>query len=359
MKNKLTEEIIRSFQKRFEMDKDEAAEKGINGIDRKAFVIIDGKTILPGEKLIDGKKIEIIPRCHQDYIPIFTIDDSDRFEEALKQYLQAVEETNIKSTQMNARHNERYFIFNIWKNATNYDFQNPVDFIKRYTDFIKDDTFSQYDDLTVLGKYENNMLMVKREEDDYGFETPYIMHFSLTNGKYIYNLPWVRYGITKKADGEKMAYIYALQNMDPSPNESYNMQIRKSINKVNSGVNKFRNVTPSSIATLGIFLGMLEREGIHSIRVPDFLIGRYGRFCNADSEKETDRIQTNLTDKFLRNFLRLSQQLDNVNLEGFDGFLWVKLRENNELSNRSALHTLYNLGRGKKVTFSPQERDER
>ena len=128
---------------------------------------------------------------------------------------------------------------------------------------------------------------------------------SFTNGKNIYNLPWIRYGISKNKNGDKIAYIYALQKMEPSLDENYNEEMKKVINKVNSGVKKYRNVTPSAISSLAIFMGMLEGKGIKAIKVPDFLIGRYGKFSNAKTEEETDRIQTNLTDKFLRNFLRV------------------------------------------------------
>lgn len=359
MKNKLVEEIVIALQKRFSIGKEEAKKEGINAIERKAFIRIDGKGIPNGHSLVDGKKIEIIPRMNNEYIPIFTINDANRLEEALQEYLQTVKEVDIKSTKMNDDHKEKYFLLNVWKNATNYDFQNPESFIRRYTDFIRDNTFSQYDALTFLGKYDNHMLMVQRKQDDYGFETPYVMHFSLTNGKDIYHLPWVRYGIAKSEKGEKIAYIYALQNMEISSNEEYNRQIQNSINKVNSGVKNYRNVTPSAIATLSVFMGMLENEGIYSIRVPDFLIGRYKRFKNANNDEEIDKIQRNVTNKFLRNFLRLSEQLDSIQLQGFDGFLWVKIERTKETSNQCALGELYNLGKRKQLQNKAKETYER
>jgi len=360
MKNKLVEQILMSIQKRFSMEKDKAKKEGIDGIERKAFIRVDGKIIPNGHNLVDGKKIEVIPRIDDEYIPIFTISDSNKLEEALQEYLQTVKNIDIKSTKIDDRHNEKYFLLNVWKNATNYDFQNPERFIRRYTNFIRDNTFSQYDELTFLGKYDNSeMLMVQRKQDCYGFETPYFMHFFFTNGKDVYNLPWVRYGISEGEKGEKIAYIYALQNMDISPNENYNRQVKNSINKVNTGVKRYRNVTPSAIVTLSVFLGMLENEGIYSIRVPDFLINRYKRLKNINTEKETDTIQRNITDKFLRNFLRLSEQLDNIELQGFDGFLWVKIDKTKETYNKGTLGELYNLGKMKTLSSKTEEIRER
>lgn len=349
MKNELTEQIIISFQKRFAMDKEEAMQLGVEGDHRKAEV----------QRI--GKKVIITPKRNPEYIPEFVINNVDVFEETLRRYLDTIRETHIKSTKMDDRHNERYFIFNIWKNATNSDFQNPEKFIARYTNFIKDDTFSQFDRLTTLGMYENSMLMVQREQDEYGFETPYIMHLSLTNGKYIYNLPWIRYGISQNQNGDKMAYIYALQKMEPSLSEKYNEEIKKSINKVNTGVKNYRNVTPNAIAALAIFMGMLEAEGVTAIKVPDFLIGRYGRFVNVATEEETDRIQYNLTNKFMRNFLRLEEQLDNVKVEpifidAYNSFMCVSLDKMEDCKNQ-AIKQLYNLGRGTEKVVKINEKE--
>lgn len=337
MENILTEQVITNFQKRFAMDKDEAAKNGIFGETRKAEV----KRI--------GKKVIITPKRDKEYIPDFVINDADVFETNLKKYLEAVRTTNIKSTQMNDRHNEKYFMFNVWKNATSSDFLNPEKFIVRYTNFIKDNTFSEFDELTQIGKIDGNMLLAQRIQDDYGFETPYIMHLSLTNGKYIYNLPWIRYGISTNQNGDKIAYIYALQKMEQSSDERYNEEIKNFINKVNTGEKQYRNVTPNAIAALAIFLGMLEGQGIKGIKVPDFLIGRYGRFSTAKTEEETDRIQTNLTNKFLRNFLRLDNQLENLKIEpihvdAYNSFLCMSLDEMKGCKNKT-LEQLYNLGR--------------
>lgn len=338
MNNRLVEQIINCLQKRLGINK---KEKDVPPDERKATVIRD------------GNKITIIPKSNVEYIPNFVINDSDAFEKILEKYLNAVRNTNIKSTKMDERHNEKYFLFNVWKNATNSDFQKPEKFINRYTNFILDDTFSQYDDLTPLGHYEDNILMVRREQDDYGFETPYIMHLSLTDGKHIYNLPWVRYGISNNKLGEKIAYIYALQRMEPSSDEEYNQKINKILNRANKGVKKYRNVTPSAVSALAIFFGMLEKEGIKAIKAPDFLIGRYNRFANADTQEETDRIQTNLTNKFLRNFLRLSEQFDNIKVEtgignGIDSFLCISLDKMQGCDNEF-LDSLYNLGRVSKT----------
>ncbi len=337
MKNVLAEQVITNFRKSLGMDKEEAKKQGIQGEDRHAFV---KRT---------GKSVTIVPRMHEEYMPEITIRDVDVFERNLKKYLEAIKYTDIKSTKIDDRHKERYFLFNIWKNATVSDFQNPEKFILRYTNFIKDQTFSEFDDLTPIGNFAGSMVMAQRCQDDYGFETPYIMHLSLTDGKHIYNLPWIRYGITQNRFGEKLAYIYAIQRMEPSKNEEYNSKMQKAINGVNTGVKERRNVTPNFIAALGIFMGMLEGEGVKAIKAPDFLVGRYGRFSNATTQEEVDKIQTNLTENFLRNFLRLDDQLENFRVEPIEvselnSFLCMSLDRFKGCRN-GTLAQLYEIGR--------------
>ena len=96
-------------------------------------------------------------------------------------------------------------------------------------------------------------------------------------------------------------------------------------------------------------MGMLEAEGVKGIKAPDFLIGRYGRFFGVHTEEETDSIQHNLTEKFLRNFLRLDSQLENFRVEPiyvteFNSFLCMSLDEYKGCSN-AALDQLYRVGR--------------
>ena len=330
MKNILAESIISRVQKTLG-DKSLPQEEG------KA-VVIRGK-----------KRITIVPKKNEEYTPCFIINNIDSFEDSLEEYLKAVKNADIKCTRMDKRHSGKYFLFNVWKNATIRDFLEPEDFIRRYTDFILDDTFSKYDKETSLGQFEGNSVLVQRKQDDYGFETPYIMHIALKKDNSIYNLPWIRYGIAKNEQGERIAYIYAVQRVERSSDCEYSNKIKKELNRVNGGVKKYRNITPNALVALSIFIGMLSEEGIKEIRVPDFLIGRYGRFSGVTSQEECDRIQSNITNKFMRNFLRLSEEFDGFNIDtaignGIDSFLYISLEQ--ELStNNPVLSVMYDLGR--------------
>lgn len=340
--NELLKLSIGYLTKKLGYTKFEAIEQGIPLENRKAPIIMDKKTI------------NIFPTGHPDSIPMIQIRNPDALEKILEEYLQTVKNINIKYTHYDSTHQDKYFLYNIWKNATQSDCIFPEQFVRRYINFIKDTTFSEYDELTTLGKIDKNILMIKRQQDLIGFETPYVIHLFFTDGIHIYNLPWIRYGISANKNGEKVAYIYALQQMEDSPCEEYNTQIKQILNSINKGIKKYRNVTPSAIASLSIFLGILESHGIYKIEAPDFLILRYAKYKHSGlySINEQDRIQKNLTDKFLRNFLRLSEQLGNLKINSIpDGelnsFLCMTLNPYKETCNNHTLENLYKLGLGK------------
>ncbi len=349
----LVELSVNYLSKKLGYTREEAKEEGIPIGERRADIIRDGESI------------KVIPKSHPDNMPLVEIRNPVALEKALSAYMQTVQTKQIEYTKPDKSHGYKHFLFNIWKNATSSDCVSPEQFVYRYINFINDDTFSEFDRVTPLGKCNDDILLVKRRQDKEGFETPYIMHLAFSDGTSIYNLPWIRYGISTNKAGEKLAYIYALQRMDECPNDLYNSHIRQLLNKVNSGVKNYRNVTPSAIAALSIFLGMLEAQGISCIKAPDFLRFRYGKYRNAHSMDEQDRIQENLTEKFLRNFLRLSDQLSNLSIQSvpndeLNSFLCMVLNPYDGSCKNETLKKFYELGLGKsKAHLFPSKENDR
>ncbi len=149
--------------------------------------------------------------------------------------------------------------------------------------------------------------------------------------------------------GEKIAYIYALQGKKEPQGTTYQQEIRSFCNLANRGVKRYRNVSPSAIVALTLFCGMLEKEGIHRVKAPVFLVGRYGRFVGAKTKEESDAIQSNITDRFFRNFLRMADQFPNIQLhsfrnDGYDSFLRMSL-EKMEHCDYPFLEAFYKMGR--------------
>lgn len=149
--------------------------------------------------------------------------------------------------------------------------------------------------------------------------------------------------------GEKIAYIYALQGKKEPQGTTYQQEIRSFCNLANRGVKRYRNVSPSAIVALTLFYGMLEREEIHRIKAPIFLVGRYGRFVGAKTREESDAIQCNLTDRFCRNFLRMEDQFSHIQLHPFrndeyDSFLRMSLGKMDHC-DYPFLEMIYKIGR--------------
>ena len=177
---------------------------------------------------------------------------------------------------------------------------------------------------------KENEIFVRRTEEYYGAETPFVMRFYIRNKHIEYELPLIRYGIAGKPDNQT-AYIYMVQRKKKYGDAQlqHTKEIDKIINQVNSGVKSMRNVTPSMIFVSTLFVGMLQREGINTIVIPDFLPRRYAHFHNVSTEEQRDDIQRHATNKFLEIFLRLGEQLDGFTITALpndiDSFMHVKL----------------------------------
>lgn len=252
----------------------------------------------------------IPPKSKYFYMPRIVVNDLVRLKEALDNYISAVSDTDIKSTKMDEKHDVPYFLFCLIKNLSNYDYNNFEEYIERYTEFIRDKTFSEYNQKTKIGMLdERNSILVRRTEEYYGSETPYVMKTFIKNSHIEYELPLIRYGISGSKN-DKTAYVYMVQRKRQYGESKFAKEIDKLINQVNRGVKNMRDVTPSMIYVSALFVGMLQHAGINNIIVPDFLPRRYAHFQNVTSEEQRDNIQYHATDKFLKIFLRLEEQLE-------------------------------------------------
>ncbi len=304
-------------------------------------------------KEIDGfsaKKTEngivfVPPKSKYFYIPKIVVNDLCRFKDALDNYIDAVLNTDIKSTKMDAKHDVPYFLFCLIKNLSNYDYNNFEEYIEKYTEFIKDETFSKYNQKTKIGMLdERNSILVRRTEEYYGAETPYVMKTFIKNNHIEYELPLIRYGVSGDKNG-KTAYICMVQRKKQYGDSKFAKEIDKLINQVNSGVKNMRDVTPSMIFVSTLFVGMLQHEGINDIVIPDLLPRRYSHFQNVTSEEQRDNIQYNATNKFLKIFLRLEEQLDGFKINALpndiDSLMHIsiqnKLKSKNEFLNKAYL----------------------
>ena len=180
-----------------------------------------------------------------------------------------------------------------------------------------------------------------------------------------------------------MLYI-CIQDYNKHIKTSYYNKIKRKLYKLNSGVydseskeykdykqgnsyypENISDVSPSSVLSLTIFLNEIYKKGITKIKVVPYLPIRYenkikslakktikkSKEFNFDASekinyyleliKEYKKIQSNITEKFIRTFYRVSYHFDNVKIISIpmetDECLNIKLEEfsygNNEILN--------------------------
>lgn len=201
--------------------------------------------------------------------PILEINNVDDFKKALFNFIQAY----VNKDSMWTRPYERdwmntalYAMTTIWTDATNQDFTNPVSFLNRYTDFLKQ---NQWEDLKEEqeDKSINGIKIWKQVAESYSErETPHNYYLFTKNedGKKIY-FPSVCYGIQ-----DDKAYIYAIHKIygkNQNEGDEFNKNIRNYI--------KGRGVEPLGIATLMSFIEESKKRGITKIIMPDNFIMQY------------------------------------------------------------------------------------
>ena len=132
-------------------------------------------------------------------------------------------------------------------------------------------------------------------------------------------------------------YIYAIQNI-PQEKTNYTKKINRALYKVNDGftdesIADLKDTTASFLIVSAILLSFMQAKNINKIKISSILIERwnakriaiskkakYKNLTNEETEKlikEQERIQANLTEKFLRTFLRLSEQYNNLNITAY------------------------------------------
>ncbi len=237
----------------------------------------------------------------------------------------------------------------------------------------------------------NSNIIISNKMQSLRQETPYFMEIKFekeVNGKLLtYPLPRISYGISNDT-----CYIYAVQNevikneLD-SEDKKYRNMISRALYELNDGVyenesqdykdykegrtaefaENISDVSPSAILALSIFLNVLSTNNISNVKVVPFLPIRYNAKEKANYKKvqfvskkqqldfmekvalfkkmkiEHNMIQDNLTNKFVRNFMRLKYHFNNMDILNipFEGEEMMSIKLNNfDLSNSEILNEI-------------------
>ena len=276
-------------------------------------------------------------------IPTLVIKNKESFNKLLTEYLtlartkydltkyyEALEFSDIKNHEQVIN---KLILTTLWANATYDDFSDSEEFLRKQISFLKDNTFSEYNEPTIIGYSEmlGGYVEIENISEPILNETPNSLKISLvepeTNEKYTF--PLVRYGIK---DGK--CYIYAVQkNKKFDIDNNFKKKVNRKLFKIGENFDtkndtyenykegNLKDVSASFVVASNIALGLLSSKGINDIVVPSILIERWnakekniivrsGREENKEEYIETNKdehneIQRNLTEKLLRTVLRI------------------------------------------------------
>ena len=301
-------------------------------------------------------------------IPTLYIKNKRLFDELLSTYLELAmnfyDDKNyyVDITENTFNYHKIKTILSIlWSNATYEDFNDPINFLRKRIMFFKNNLI-EYDNWCDLGYSEtlNSNIKVKNTKSNLRNETPYKLEIYLDNVDGKYELPNIYYGI----ENEKL-YIYAIQNRKKAniENNAFQKFIKRKLYAINEGIDiksetfenydigNLKDVTPSFLLALNIALGIFANKDINKVIVPSILYIRWNDkeimydkksraiedFDYIGEQEKHEYIQSNLTEKLIRTFLRLNYHINNIEVENYphelDSSLHLKVGEIQDINN--------------------------
>ena len=351
--------------------------EGIVTIDNDLWPI-SFNTIIEDERFVDYKNA-----------PTLEIRNKEKFFKLLEEYIDKELKLNRKTIKFYSdidNNHKKWIMAFLFANASIEDFKNPEQLLRKRIAFLEDKTFDYLNngvEVPLGAPFLNSNLIIEKEKSPTSMETPYRINISLQNEDKTSNyvLPTIYYGIM-----DNTCYIYSVQNPKNGNDkeDSYTKKINRLLYKINKGVyeseseeykeykeNKstyypeynISDVTPSFVLSLSIFIDLLEKEKINTIKYVTYLPLRYlSRDIVSDVSntkerqqelaKRNDYIQSNITNKMIRTFNRLSFHNPSIEIETLpfeiDEYLTVKISKEKTNYNNDLLEEAKNSIIGRK-----------
>ena len=284
---------------------------------------------------INENKAYIIARVEEQYYkPVIVIKDIEEFRVALYDYIDALTLFYSKTKNKKDYHDLSYFFNNLIFNMTYTDSEDFTKYIYKRIAFFENNEFSEYDEKTLICEYDNIKFFVKRIVEEPGLETPHILIFEMEYNNNIYPLPLIRYGI----DSDNICHIFAIQFGRNREYDTSILEYKNIVNKVNTGMNKYRNVSPSFILSFTLFIKLLQEKNIKDIIVPGFLFARYRNYYKATTVKQSNLLLNRIINNFALLMERMEYEIDGFEITSFleetESYTRIKL---NNLESKNKL----------------------
>lgn len=284
--------------------------------------------------VLNNKGAIIMPRSEEAYYkPNIEIKDIEEFRVALYEYVIALTNFYTLYDTKQDYHDLSYFFNMLLFNMVHSDTEDLTKFIYKRICFFNNEEFSEYSERSLIAEIDSVKYYVQRIVEEPGLETPFILVFDMECNGVVYPLPLVRYAIDK----DKTCHLFAIQFGKNREYDTSKKEYKNIVNNVNTGINKYRNVSPSFVLSFALFLKLLTEKNITDIKVPGFLFARYKHYFKAKTTMKSNLILNRILNKFVLLMQRMEFEVNGFEikfyLEEFDSYTHIKLNELNSKNN--------------------------
>ena len=235
-----------------------------------------------------------------------------------------------------------YLIVCIVCNMNEQDFNNALACLDKKINSYKTNYNYEKKDLGTIKLKDKELTISKQcKKNQASMESPAHVRFTISDGKETWTSPKIHYYMDKNK-----CYIMAIQSTSKKQDNRLSKDLDRFFRKFDKGlediekspngeVNTPKDISPSFLAALTMF--MASNDGISEYYMIDFLPVRYINkegvlIQRNESLEELERIQTNITNKFLFTGVRLCMHFDNSSYDLNNGYLEINF--NDKTSNR-------------------------
>ncbi len=289
-------------------------------------------------------------------VPTLKINNISLFNELLGIYVEKAldfyEFEELLEDDCNDYYKIKTILSLLWSNATVYDFENPIYFLKNRIQFFENKLINET--CFEYSSFFESDLIVKTIKSKIVNETPYALEIKLSLNGLEYFFPLIYYGIS-----DNKLYLYAMQSNKNNTNK-FAKKVNRKLYKLNGDISfddDIMNVTHSFVYAFNSIIRTAFAKSIKDIEVIHMMPIRYNakllsiynknKYYNDQSKYDcklklinADNIQYNITNKLINLCLRMAYHYENIDItnipSGPEDKLQLKINDlevNNDILN--------------------------